>query len=436
MSMNFEKAVRFIDLCRKMTIEHNASIVPLLLGETGIGKTELVKEYCAENQLDLIVIHVSQIEPADFTGLYKINKFGKTDNCQPSWLPFMEGTTFKKLKEGNELSEEEIKTLLSGGVINENGGIVFLDEVNRGHEDIRQAMYQLINERKMHTFTLPSNYTIVAAANPTNGYETQEFDKALVNRFAWVDFKPDVDESLDYLARKNPNNSFIDFMKKNKEYVVVKSNEKDDSIEELKIVSPRIVQQASIMFNVLKEMGEINSNSKFSHECLKTILPSVVLQSFIQYMKNIKDVIEIKDIFEGRWRKEVKSYVEKQNVDIISILNDRLTTFFTTYEFQQPRTQYENEMVENVVEYLSVIPSELLVSWTLAQTDTYWKFKTDGTISRKEISDSSKAYKIINKNFLLSQPEFIDKNSEVFKKMYSRIEKGKSLSKKAVKKAS
>ncbi|MCQ2966844.1 MAG: MoxR family ATPase [Alphaproteobacteria bacterium] len=431
MSMNFEKATRFIDLCRKMTIEHNASIVPLLLGETGIGKTELVKEYCAQNQLDLIVIHVSQIEPADFTGLYKVNKFGKTDNCQPSWLPFMEGTTFKKLKEGNELSEEEIKTLLSGGVINEKGGIVFLDEVNRGHEDIRQAMYQLINERKMHTFTLPSNYTIVAAANPTNGYETQEFDKALVNRFAWVDFKPEVDESLDYLSRRDSKNSFIDFMKKNKEYVVVKSAEKDDSIEDLKIVSPRIVQQASIMFNVLKKMGEVDSNSKFFHECFKTILPKVVVSAFIQFMKKIQGAIELEYIFKGRWKEQVETYVKNQNIDIISILNDRLTTFFTTYEFHNPRTAEEDQMVENVVGYFSMIPSESLVAWTMAQTNVYWKFKIGGTISRKEVSDPSKAVKIINENALLKQPEFINQNSEAFKRMYSKIKKGKSLSNKA-----
>jgi len=50
-------------------------------------------------------------------------------------------------------------------VINPNGGIIFLDEVNRGHEDIRQSLYQLINKREIHTYKLPEGYTIVAAAN-------------------------------------------------------------------------------------------------------------------------------------------------------------------------------------------------------------------------------------------------------------------------------
>ena len=64
--MNFKETLKFLPMI------HKTSLVPLLLGETGIGKTELAAEYAAVLEYHLIVIHVSQLEPSDFVGLYQI----------------------------------------------------------------------------------------------------------------------------------------------------------------------------------------------------------------------------------------------------------------------------------------------------------------------------------------------------------------------------
>jgi len=38
--------------------------------------------------MDCVVIHVAQLEPSDFIGLYKIDEDGRTSNCPPNWLPY------------------------------------------------------------------------------------------------------------------------------------------------------------------------------------------------------------------------------------------------------------------------------------------------------------------------------------------------------------
>ena len=121
-----------------------AGIAPNLTGETGIGKTELLAHYATSKGMDLIPLQVAQIEPSDLVGLYKTDDENRTVTCPPNWLPYKEqkaddGSTIVKTPEDiiNKLRQQFT------GEINPNGGIIFLDEVNRGHEDIRQALYHL-----------------------------------------------------------------------------------------------------------------------------------------------------------------------------------------------------------------------------------------------------------------------------------------------------
>src|ERR1017187_8891410 len=76
------------ELFMALPIFFKSKIVPLLWGHTGLGKTQIVQEYCAGEGWDCIMIYVSQLEPSDFVGLYKINEDGRTSNCPPNWLPY------------------------------------------------------------------------------------------------------------------------------------------------------------------------------------------------------------------------------------------------------------------------------------------------------------------------------------------------------------
>ena len=422
MGMSFNESIKAIDTIRACTINNGASIVPLLLGETGIGKTELVREYCQDNNLTLITIHVSQIEPSDLTGLFKINKYGKTDNCSPSWLPWLSEAEFAKIQESGAVEVEVLNTLKEG-VINPNGGIVFLDEVNRGHEDIRQSLYQLINERRMHTFTLPNNYTIVAAANPSNGYETYDFDRALVNRFAWIDFQPKPKETVDYLMSKYSTSPVVQWLKHNEEMIELCAVDKNgtpisNDMDDQKTMSPRILEQGIIL---LEEMHRRHYPQKLKNQILRSIWKKSDVESYLSFDEEAENAIELEDIFTGKWKEPVKKYVEQQKLDLLSVIVSRMARFFVDYEFSKPRTDKESKMVENVVAFYHAVPEELCVTFLSACTNKYFETK-DG---RKYFGKNCKDGKlIVNEHHLCMQPEFSGGKTQYSEKEIGSVLKG------------
>ena len=331
-SMNFTETKKFLDHALKI------KLVPLLLGHTGIGKTECIEQYGHEKNMDVIVLHVAQLEPSDFIGLYEKTNDGRTRNCPPNWLPYREAPK----------DVEKLTGILKGdtGVINPNGGIIFLDEVNRGHEDIRQALYQLINKGKMHTYALPSNYHIVAAANPFDQYEVYDFDPALRNRFAWVYFKPTFDETKEYLEKKYGKSVIMSWLSTDKSLVEYGDDVKIDGL----CLSPRITEKAIQLYEAVKEESAI-----YIRKCLETIIQVEKVQSFISYLEEIKH-ITYTDILAGKKKEKIKSLIEQKRMDILSTITNDLSDYWSS---KTKKEDLKKPEVKNTTDYLMEVPAEL-----------------------------------------------------------------------------
>lgn len=83
-------------------------------------------------------------------------------------------------------------------------GILFLDELNRSPDDVRQAIFQLILDREMHGHILPEGWIIVSANNPSDESSDTSYtvnpleDKAFLDRFLHVALVPTPEEWLEY----------------------------------------------------------------------------------------------------------------------------------------------------------------------------------------------------------------------------------------------
>jgi len=352
--MNFEETMKAIPLFFK------TKLVPLLLGHTGIGKTELVKQLAATLGLDAIVIHVAQLEPSDFVGLYQTTEDGRTRNCPPNWLPYKDGGVIEVGKNQEKLSKV-VKFLANehAGVINPKGGIVFLDEINRGHEDIRQALYQLLTDKRIHTYQLPDNYHIVAAANPSEGYEVYEFDVALVNRFAWIRFRPDVQETIKYLESKHGNSAVTSWIKTDK--ALVEMGDENFKIDGMKF-TPRTFENMILLYNEIKD-----DQKKFQHMVLETIAVPEKVQSFISFQEELKHC-NWEDVLAGKKKDKVEQLVKDKRLDVLSTIVASLGELFAKYEVGKsengaiPREK-EKEYIKNAVNFLDVIPDELVTTF-------------------------------------------------------------------------
>jgi hypothetical protein len=154
---------RLLDWVRKHPIRNSDRLIPICVwGRAGAAKTQKIKGYCRDNGLGIKVYQPAYDKSAaDLVGQKSIDeKTGKTVVRLPDWLP-VEGEC-------------------------EPEGILFIDEINRGGEDVLQGLFQPLGEGEIQHigWKLPRGWIIVCAANPPEGdyKQVKELDQAMVRR--------------------------------------------------------------------------------------------------------------------------------------------------------------------------------------------------------------------------------------------------------------
>ena len=160
----------------------------VIKGDAGIGKSQIVQQVGRELDMRVIDLRLAQMEPGDLIGLPRTDpETQKTVWYAPEWWP-AKGT----------------KT------------IVFFDELNRAPVDVRQAVFQVLTEYKMHTHTLPQDTFLVAAINPDDGgkmnYQVEQFDPAMVNRMCFINMEPDVQQWVNWASANELYEMVIKFI--------------------------------------------------------------------------------------------------------------------------------------------------------------------------------------------------------------------------------
>lgn len=114
----------------------NADIPVFINGSPGIGKSYIVAEVAKKHSLELVDVRLSQMDPVDLRGIPAIR------DEQTVWMP---PVFFPK--DSN------------------SSGILFLDELNSAPPSVQAAIYQLVLDRKMGEYELPSGWRIICAGN-------------------------------------------------------------------------------------------------------------------------------------------------------------------------------------------------------------------------------------------------------------------------------
>ena len=131
-----------IDLKKSLIPLIKSQIPTFIWGSPGVGKSSLISQIAQESNMEFIDLRLSLLDPTDLRGVPFFDQTTKTAIwAKPEFLP-------------NSNSEEF--------------GILFLDEINSAPPTIQAAAYQLILDRKIGEYTLPKNYSIIAAGNYEN----------------------------------------------------------------------------------------------------------------------------------------------------------------------------------------------------------------------------------------------------------------------------
>ena len=145
--------------------------VPLCIwGLPGIGKTQTVREFAGSRGIGFLQINPAQFEEmGDLTGMPRVVDPGTPDDpsddvtmyVMPDWAQQMH-------RHGGE-------------------GILLLDDVNRADDRILRGIMQLLQDRRMFNWGLPSGWQIFLTANPGGGvYSVTPMDDAILTRMMHV----------------------------------------------------------------------------------------------------------------------------------------------------------------------------------------------------------------------------------------------------------
>ncbi len=162
-TVNSEEAKRAILRCFKRQR-------PLFLwGPPGIGKSELIESIANELDGYMIDMRMATCDPTDIRGVPFYNKETGTMN----WAPPIELPT-------QELCDQYSVVIL------------FLDELNSAPPAVQSACYQLILNRRVGTYRLPSNVVLVAAGNrESDKGVSYRMPTPLANRFVHLEMRVD-----------------------------------------------------------------------------------------------------------------------------------------------------------------------------------------------------------------------------------------------------
>ena len=162
-----------------------------LWGPPGIGKSEVVEQIT--NSLPnshLIDIRLSLWEPTDIKGIpYFDSNSGTMVWGAPGELP----------------SEEFAKQY--------DNIVLFLDEMNSAAPAVQAAAYQLILNRKVGTYKLPDNVSIVAAGNrDADKGVTYRMPAPLANRFIHLELAVSFNDWFDWAVENKIHNDVVGFL--------------------------------------------------------------------------------------------------------------------------------------------------------------------------------------------------------------------------------
>jgi hypothetical protein len=364
--MWIDQAKELIKRCARAQVRHGI----LMVGQMGIGKTQIVEQVVNELAVELgnfgtksfdltnpkdietlrenfgfVDLRLATQEPADLVGypflLDKISKLFKKaykvlSHAQPEWFP-EEGTR----------------------------GILFLDELNRAPTDVRQAIFQLVKERRLHTHNLPKGWFIVAAINPDNGqYQVETLDKAMFRRFCVIKVRTNEDIWLRWATKADINEKIRGFIAQHPNLLV---NEEKIELE---------LEHTPDQYTML---GDYMDSGVIPQEIFNEVavgflgnVAAVALEKWIneEYKRPVRG-IDVLDRYD-----EVSHKLQGQKIpEWDATLTEMSAEMFAN---DSPT----NDRIENIIKFMQKAPGEIIATFMSKLPSAYCKV----LVSRREVT--------------------------------------------------
>lgn len=322
--------------------------VPLIIGESGIGKTALAKKLANKNNFKLVVIDGNLLKEGEIGGLPTIESYKSIDSNGN--LQEKKATIYAVHTKLKEIDEE---------ILNGNKVLLFIDEINRCEHTVQQELMNLILNREINGYKLHNNVKILAAMNPSNkygedfDYQVVDMDAAQENRFVWLNMENDYIDWISWAIEFGIETEVIEFISTFPEYLQ-KINEEDVR------ATPRSYERISKTLKLYKEKKEIIPRAVFLN-VIKGNVGRVIAEEFISFIEsNHEALISFEKVFCRNYiDEEVIEIIKKEThtrlyltaINILKILESNI------FIFEKESSFYINRFVK----FLKLYPIDLMV---------------------------------------------------------------------------
>lgn len=243
----------------------------IVIGKSGIGKTESMTELARELNIGFKELRLSHYQESDLVGLPYIGE-RKTKHAETNLLP-----------DSNDKGQ----------------GILLLDEITSSQKSMRSAVYQLLDSsRKLGEYKLPDRWLIVCCGNgPEDGGDFRGIEPALMGRGRCMRVEEDLTAWKNWAINKGVHPvvvAFLSFMPDNLHKIDI------DRPNDM-IACPRNWVKLSIqLYNMESMSGGIITDEDDLEFAACTCVGHNCGPNFVSFYKYNKAVVNAEDIMEGK----------------------------------------------------------------------------------------------------------------------------------------
>jgi hypothetical protein len=151
--------------------ELRSSVVPLFIGDPGMGKTKIIEAFAKKKKAKLVELITSQMSPFEISGIAMPDK----DTKKMTYYNF-----------------DKLETLKSGDIL-------FFDELLNGNPIVLNACLTILEQRRLISGKKLPNVMIIAAANPQG---MVPITPQIKERFLWYNVRFDRGMWKSYMKKK------------------------------------------------------------------------------------------------------------------------------------------------------------------------------------------------------------------------------------------
>lgn len=337
---NIKQVVDMLDTTIQLN-DKGICFSPLLHGNHGIGKTQMVEQLAKKYDAEYVVINLASIDLCDLLGSLKEDG---TYN-RPNWLK----DTEKRV-------------------------IYFLDEINRAPKFILQGIFNFLNEKRIHNFKAKDIDIVISAANPSDTYEVTCFeDPAFLSRFMHIKVAPSQKEFSSFLGGKGGvKNTFIQQALKKSESLY---QDTDFSLGFNITPDNRKLHKVALMMDTLTDT-EMENVGIWMLECIVGFDASAIILE--TWRDSLKNQFDPKDILRMSEKKEYP--FENNDIEIINNINVKMLSY--------AKNEWTKKEKEGFKRYIMFIPEDLQVDFLKEMVKV-----NDSVI---ELMDTDYAFNLLN----------------------------------------